>query len=74
MAELEGRVPFDKGNYHHAEYENLIKVVVPLRRDFALCRDPIARIQIATVEFQACQKYLQVRKDEINSEPWGKEF
>ena len=31
LAEIEGRVPFDKGNYHHPEYERLIKTVVPLR-------------------------------------------
>jgi hypothetical protein len=51
--------------YHNAAYKDLLETVVPLRSAFRLEKDVQARKEMAKVEFDAWNSYLEVRKYDI---------
>lgn len=52
--------------YHTALYKDLLSTVVPLRSSFRKTKDNSARKEIAKVEFDAWNSYLEARKLEIS--------
>jgi hypothetical protein len=51
--------------YHNSAYKNLLQSVVPLRKEFRLTQDISARKQIAKLEYDSWNQYLQQRKFDI---------
>ena len=65
LKEINGLVEFDRGLYHNGRYNDLLKTVMPLRREFPKVKDMDARKQMAKAEFDAWYKYLQERKQDL---------
>ena len=53
--------------YHTPLYKDLLTTVVPLRTSFRKEKDNNARKEIAKTEFDAWNKYIEARKEEIST-------
>ncbi|KRX04519.1 hypothetical protein PPERSA_04334 [Pseudocohnilembus persalinus] len=65
MQELEGKIEFDKGNYHNNNYENLIKSLVDSRQKYTKSNNLEERKQIAQTELKQWGQYIENRKQDI---------
>ena len=65
LQEINGKKEFDKNEYHNARYNDLMKSIIPIRKEFPKTKDIEARKEMAKQEFQSWNTYLQERKQDL---------
>lgn len=60
--EINGKLPFDEGQYHCEEYNDLMKNITPLRAKFSEITDIKERKSLATEEISHWHNYMLVRE------------
>lgn len=55
-------------SYHNPEYEKLMKIIGPSRKEFQMSKTYEGRMGCATAEYDAWQSYVKARTDEIKSD------
>ena len=70
LAEVRGKVLKDEAyEYHTVLYKQLLETVVPLRHKYRFVKDIESQKQIAKVEYDAWDNYLEQRKAHIADLP-----
>eukprot|EP01017_Pseudomicrothorax_dubius_P029235 TRINITY_DN3533_c0_g1_i15.p1 TRINITY_DN3533_c0_g1~~TRINITY_DN3533_c0_g1_i15.p1 ORF type:complete len:250 (-),score=44.64 TRINITY_DN3533_c0_g1_i15:182-931(-) len=68
LEEMNGTVPFGKGNYHNVHYENLVKHLSETRKGFRASKNAKERMDIANSQFKAWRTYINTRIQESPKE------
>jgi len=65
LQEVNGKLEFDQNKYHNSLYNDLMKKLIPIRREFPRSKETETRKEMAKEEFDAWYNYLEQRKNEL---------